>query len=1150
MEILFNATGTYTLKFVSVSSNGGAGPSDGGNFLDAISVTCPSSICGMKFNDLNSNGVQDGNETGLSGWTINLTYNDASGTPVTLTTTTDAKGGYCFNNLPAGTYTLSETQQSGWLRTYPAAAPGTHTIALTVNQHSIGNNFGNTQSGKPGSICGMKFNDLNNNGVNDSEPGLSGWIISLTYNPGTGPVTLTTVTGADGKYCFNNLPAGGPYTVSEIQQGGWIQTSPTGTGIRTVTLIASQNSIGNDFGNRQSTDLGSICGMKFNDLNGNGSMDSGETGLPNWTIKLTGPTTSTAVTDKGGNYCFTNLKPGTYTLAEVNQSDWIQTYPGSPGTYTVILSAGQNVIDRNFGNMLAPKFGSICGMKFNDLNGNGRKDEGESGIGDWQINLGGPIDLSIRTNKDGTYCFDNLKPGEYIIKEEMQPGWVQMIPASGSYAVTLTFGQIINDINFGNRIAPVTGCVEPPKGMVAWWPLDETSVSKEGSISNDLAGFNNVGTRVNGPAPVAAKVLGGLQFDGINDYVEVPDHPEINFGKGDFSFDAWIATSNNKGVQIIIDKRIAQPGLFGGYVGYAVFLQGGKLSLQMADGTLFYSYTNYTSPVFVANGQLNHIAVTVARTNHQGIIFYLNGVPTQIGDPTIHPSSLDNISPLRIGAESLSDYAGISTFKGVMDEIELFSRVITKEEINSIYKAGSAGKCKPAPLGSICGMKFNDVNGNGVIDARGAGEPGLSNWTINLTGPVNQTTTTDANGYYCFNNLPAGTYIVSEVNKDGWLQKAPAAPGIYTVTLKPGQKVDNQNFGNIYAPTSDCVTPPSGMVGWWPGDGNANDISGNNNNGTVNGGLSFVNGKVAQAFKVFNETDNITVPDNASLNFGRGNFSIDAWVNTNDRGDIPSNYDLEIVNKMVRSNDINNMTALGYDFIIHQGSLILMMAQGTTGQRYSTTNVNLADGKWHFVVVTVDRVNSTGGKLYVDGNVALTFDPTAGSNSITNTSPLIIAGHNIGYVGPYNWVDQVDEVELFNRVITPDEILSIYKAGSSGKCKYGSICGVKFNDLNGNGVQDKDEPGIPEWQINLGGTAEMSVRTDKDGRYCFDNLKPGEYMISEAMLAGWMQISPAARYYTVKLTTGQHINDFNFGNKKIETETEFRIQGNPGFLNG
>ncbi|MDL5503983.1 MAG: ethylbenzene dehydrogenase-related protein, partial [Candidatus Methanoperedens sp.] len=74
--------------------------------------------------------------------------------------------------------------------------------------------------------------------------------------------------------------------------------------------------------------------------------------------------------------------------------------------------------------------------------------------------------------------------------------------------------------------------------------------------------------------------------------------------------------------------------------------------------------------------------------------------------------------------------------------------------------------------GSISGMKFNDLNNNSAKDAN---EPGLANWTINLTGQNNtaETTATDNNGNYTFNNLTPGNYTVAEVLKTGWIQTFP-----------------------------------------------------------------------------------------------------------------------------------------------------------------------------------------------------------------------------------------------------------------------------------------------------------------------------------------------------------------------------------------
>jgi len=107
------------------------------------------------------------------------------------------------------------------------------------------------------------------------------------------------------------------------------------------------------------------AGYKFNDLNANGVWDVGEPGLNGWTINLVGSSIddkghahavsmSTVTADDGdgnpGYYSFTAL-PGNYTVSEVLQPGWAQTYPGGAGTYVISLGNGQLDLDNNFGNV-------------------------------------------------------------------------------------------------------------------------------------------------------------------------------------------------------------------------------------------------------------------------------------------------------------------------------------------------------------------------------------------------------------------------------------------------------------------------------------------------------------------------------------------------------------------------------------------------------------------------------------------------------------------------------------------------------------------------------------------------------------------------------------------------------------------------------
>lgn len=108
------------------------------------------------------------------------------------------------------------------------------------------------------------------------------------------------------------------------------------------------------------------------------------------------------------------------------------------------------------------------------------------------------------------------------------------------------------------------------------------------------------------------------------------------------------------------------------------------------------------------------------------------------------------------------------------------------------------------PNGTILGRKINDKNCNGKDDNTPNNpniEPGLAGWEIVLN-PGNITATTDANGYYYFNNLPPGQYTVSETQQSGWTQSIPSS-STYTVNLGPNQ-ILQLDFGNCETPAPPC----------------------------------------------------------------------------------------------------------------------------------------------------------------------------------------------------------------------------------------------------------------------------------------------------------------------------------------------------------
>ncbi len=244
---------------------------------------------------------------------------------------------------------------------------------------------------------------------------------------------------------------------------------------------------------------------------------------------------------------------------------------------------------------------------------------------------------------------------------------------------------------------PVQGCnpcAPPPAGMKLWHPYDETS----GTVANDIAGFNNIG--VYGPAPtrptqVAGVVGGALQFDGVDDYLEVANATDIDVlgncvldGGEHFTVDMWIKTSSQAGLQTILDKR-THPGNTLEPRGYSLFLSNGRVGFQMGNGGG--AFTNFVAPTAPVNdGNPHFIAVTFTRCRPAGGSIYVDGVLVHSFTPLI--GNLSNSANLIIGNRQPA--FGANPFNGIIDELEIFKRALSAAELNAIFAAGSGGKCK------------------------------------------------------------------------------------------------------------------------------------------------------------------------------------------------------------------------------------------------------------------------------------------------------------------------------------------------------------------------------------------------------------------------------------------------------------------------
>jgi hypothetical protein len=129
---------------VTLASGQNETGNDFGNFLGG-------ETSGLKFSDLDGDGIQDPGEPGLAGWEIHLFGLDSTGQFVHLHTTTDSSGNYRFPALRPGTYTICETIPANWKQTFPAGGADCsahgggfgHVVTLASGQSIVGNTLGN-----------------------------------------------------------------------------------------------------------------------------------------------------------------------------------------------------------------------------------------------------------------------------------------------------------------------------------------------------------------------------------------------------------------------------------------------------------------------------------------------------------------------------------------------------------------------------------------------------------------------------------------------------------------------------------------------------------------------------------------------------------------------------------------------------------------------------------------------------------------------------------------------------------------------------------------------------------------------------------------------------------------------------------------------
>ena len=152
-------------------------------------------------------------------------------------------------------------------------------------------------------------------------------------------------------------------------------------------------------------------------------------------------------------------------------------------------------------------------------------------------------------------------------------------------------------------------------------------------------------------------------------------------------------------------------------------------------------------------------------------------------------------------------------------------------------------------------------------------------------------------------------------------------------------------FSPVNGKTSTCVTQPTGIVSWWPAEGNGDDTS-DSNDGTIQG-ASFASGKVGQSFSLDGTDDYIGILDASNLD-GQSELSLEAWINPDSLGwpnpDPDSNFQAAIITKYDSTQSIRR----SYNFALTDGYLE-MAVFGTLGELRAVSNEQVDIGVWTHV---------------------------------------------------------------------------------------------------------------------------------------------------------------------------------------------------------
>jgi hypothetical protein len=283
--------------------------------------------------------------------------------------------------------------------------------------------------------------------------------------------------------------------------------------------------------------------------------------------------------------------------------------------------------------------------------------------------------------------------------------------------------------------------------------------------------------------------------------------------------------------------------------------------------------------------------------------------------------------------------------------------------------------------------------------------------------------------------------------------------------------------GNSWA--QSCVEPPEGLVSWWPGDGDAEDLAGQND-GTLENGATFAPGMVGQAFS-FDGFDDIVRAAATGFPTGTAPRTVAFWAKTDPSASEATGFGY-------------GGEATGRGFYIFtadddNGGRLSFSGHGGAYDLFSSSAPDLRDNQYHHVAATYDGTTVT---LYADG------EPVAAGSFSLDTG--ISGGACIGGRCPLHefLTGDVDEVAVWSRVLSTSEIQGIFDAGGAGMCKPMGVLMVPIDIKPGSCPNPLNMDGTGVLPVAIMGTDELDVTQIDPASIALEGVSPLRWSLEDA----------------------------------------------------